>query len=338
MSTNIRNEYRNGFMRNFSKFVIERYIIVDGNNMSTEEKNCFVSDINEALWYAIQQTNLYVTNRILPFVIVRRVEETNDKLRIIINDIGIESEFKDYEPEHGRVLDKSELSHLINFKTVPPRRQIQVSDHLIPGNAKMLIGRPDEIAAAVDIFLDIAMFNSIDFLRSFDLQRKKDFSQIKYDFAQKHNFRSYYKCCEEDPPSYWSFAFSARKDCKDIDYYSYVSFWDLFLKETYPDKHFNQEPINPPCQQMKYHRDLDNLPKEMQTPKYWEHIPKGDYLVLRTNKEPNDSDRKMIICQLFGIPKFHIGAIKIIPTNDRSLEFIYHQMRELYISAFKVVV
>ena len=112
----------------------------------------------------------------------------------------------------------------------------------------------------------------------------------------------------------------------------------MFLKETYPDKPFNQKPLISPHELMGFHRDIENFPKEIKTSKYWNDFPKGDYLVLRINREPTDNDRKMILCQLFGIPKFHIGAIKTIPANDRSLEFIYHQMRELYVSAFKVVV
>lgn len=338
MSTDIRNEQRNGFMRNFSKFVIERYVIIDDDTMSENEKDTFVSDINEALWFAIQKTNMYAKNRILPFVKVRRVVEVDDKLRIIINDIDSQTKFYDYENMDTEELNIEEISHLINFKTVSPRKQIQVSDHLIPGNATMIVSRSNQIVAAVDIFLDIAMFNSIDFLEKFDIKSRRDFSKLKYDFAVKNNLDSFFKCCKENPPSYWSFAFSARTDAKNIDYFKYVALWDRFISETYPGQKINISPIIPPHEQMKYHRDSASLEKSVFTSDYWKDLNKGDYLFIRINREPNDNERKALICQLFGVTKFHIGITKVIPLNECFMDFVYQQMRELYISAFKVVV
>lgn len=338
MSVKLRNEQRNGFMRNFSKFVIERYIIIDDDSLNDNEKDLFVSEINEALWLAIQETNMYAQNRILPFVLVRRVVEVNDELRIIINDIDSDRKFDDYENENREKIDIKQLSHLINFKTISPRRQIQVSDHLIPGNAKMIVSHSNQVAAAVDIFLDIAMFNSIGFLKELDIEHKRDFSELKYRFAKEQNLSSYYKCCENNPPSYWSFAFSARIDTKNIDYFKYVSLWDMFLKTTYPKKTYDKSPLVPPYKQMEYHKDRENFEKVYFTKEYWTEYAHGDYLIIRINREPNDNERKLLIINLFGIPKFHIGAVKVIPANDYFKQFIYKQMEELYISAYKIVV
>ena len=298
----------------------------------------FVSKINEALWLAIQETNMHARNRILPFVIVRRVVEVNDELRIIINDIDSPRTFDNYENNNRERISIEQLSHLINFKTISPRRQIQVSDHLIPGNAKMIVSHSNQIAAAVDIYLDIAMFNSISFLKELDIEHKREFSELKYRFAKKHNLNSYYRCCEKSPPSYWSFAFSARNDTQNIDYYKYVSLWDMFLKTTYPQKTYNQVPIIPPHKQMEYHKDRDNFEKIYFTQEYWEQYNHDDYLIIRINREPSDNERKLLITNLFGISKFHIGAVKVIPANDYFKQFIYNQMQELYISAYKIVV
>lgn len=338
MSEKLRNEQRNGFMRNFSKFIIERYIIVDDENLDDNEKDLFVSEINEALWTAIQETNMYARNRILPFVVVRRVVEVKDELRIIINDIDSEHSFGSYQNEEHAKINIEQLSHLINFKTISPRRQIQVSDHLIPGNAKMIVSRSNQVAAAVDIFLDIAMFNSIGFLKNLDIERKREFSKIKYKFAKEQNLSSYYKCCENTPPSYWSFAFSARTDSKNIDYFKYVSLWDVFLKTKYPKKAYDKVALIPPYKQMDFHRDKDNFEKIYFTEEYWKQFEHDDYLIIRINREPNDNERKLLITNLFGIPKFHIGAVKVIHTKDYFMPFIYKQMQELYISAFKIVV
>ena len=47
-----------------------------------------------------------------------------------------------------------------------------VCDDIIPGNAKMVIDKEDQLSAAVDIFLDIAMFNSYSFLNEMPHEEK----------------------------------------------------------------------------------------------------------------------------------------------------------------------
>lgn len=340
MSTKFRNEERPGFMRNFSKFVIERYILIDDDSLNENEKDLFVSEVNEALWLAIQETNIIAKNRILPFVTVRRVVEVNNELRIIINDIESKHTYDDYNDEFKPLINIDKLSHVINFKSLPTRRQIEVSDHLIPGNAKMLVSRANQIAAAVDIFLDIAMFHSIDFLHNMTLEQKQNFSKMKFDYANSNNLMSFYKrnYSNENPPTYWSFAFSARKTCKDIDYYEYVSLWNMFIKSKFSDKIINARPINPPQDQLKYHTDKDNIDKIFFTEEFWSKLESGDYLFVRTNREPNDNERKLYISNWFSIPKFHLGAIKVIPIGDYNQKYFYTQMKELYVSAFKIVV
>ena len=56
----------------------------------------------------------------------------------------------------------------------------------------MIVSPINQIAAAVDIFLDIAMYNSISFLRNKDLDFKKSFSKLKYDYARIKKWDSYF--------------------------------------------------------------------------------------------------------------------------------------------------
>ncbi len=339
MSTNIRNENRLGYMRNFSTYTIERYIIIDDESMSSNEKDVFVSNINEALWLAIQETNIYASNRILPYVIVRRAEAINNEfLRIIINDMESDKNYEDYENSASRNIHINELSHLINFKTISPRKVIQVSDRLIPGNAKMIVNHADQISAAVDIFLDIAMFNSISFLKEMSLDKKREFNNRKFRFAKNAELNAYYDCSESNPPAYWSFAFTARLDNKNIDYFKYVELWDIFLEKEYGKIDKDNIVIMEPYEQMKFHKDIRNFDEKYSTAEFWEKHNPGDWLIIRINREPNDNERKLLLAHMFGIPTFHVGAVKTIPIKDYSAEYIRKQLRELYISAFKIVV
>lgn len=336
MSTNYWNEFRPGFMRNFSDYVIERYIIIDDDTMTDNEKDKFVLSINEELWRVIQETNILAEGRILPFVRVRRVVDINDELRIIVNDIDSCSSFDDYENECKEKINIDQLSHLINFKTLSPRKQIQVSDRLIPGNAKMIISRADQISAAVDIFLDIAMFNSYSFLHSLKIEQKREFNDYKFKFAKEHSLESYYQTSTNEPPAYWSMAFSARINNKSIDFYKYVRLWEIFIKSTPYSS--NENMVIPPYEQLKSYRHISNLPNECFTKSFWEEFDKGDKLFIRINREPNDNEKKLMLTNLFGIPKFRVGAVNVLDIKDYYIHYIYQLMEELYISAFKVVV
>ena len=219
MSKNIRNEYRKAVMRNFSTYTIERYVIIENENLSDKDKDLLVKKINEELWLAIQETNAVFGDRILPYVLVRRViKDAKDasKLRIIINDLGDDRKYGSFKGTESVKI--SELSHLINFKTCSPQRRVIVSDVLIPGNARIIIDVEDQICAAVDIFLDIATFNSVSYLKNLSLQDKQKFSQKKLDFYKKNNLTGYYFIDPTTPPSYFSLSFSARISKSIIDY------------------------------------------------------------------------------------------------------------------------
>lgn len=65
----LRNEYRPAFTRNFSKYTIDRYVIIDNDLMDDAAKDTFIKEVNERLWYAIQETNMLLDDRLLPFVV-----------------------------------------------------------------------------------------------------------------------------------------------------------------------------------------------------------------------------------------------------------------------------
>ena len=63
----LRNEQRNGFTRNFSNYTIDRYVIIDNDLMNDTEKDAFIKEVNERLWFAIQETNMLLEDRLLWF-------------------------------------------------------------------------------------------------------------------------------------------------------------------------------------------------------------------------------------------------------------------------------
>lgn len=329
-----RNIYRKATTKNFSTYDIVRYILIDDISSTDEEKDKFVKTINEHLWEAIQETNMYAKNRILPFVKVRRVVQDKTKLRIIINDFDSTKDTEDYEVEIN------DLTHLINFRTLSPQRRVMVSDSFIPGNARMIVDKRDQISAAVDIFLDVAMFNSFSFLSEMNITNKKLFSRSKLNYYNKMKNiigdNIYYYLDEKEPPSYFSFAFAAREDNQVIDYYKYVELWDSFIREKYPNK---DNIIIPPNEQLQnYYIDKDNIEKLYFDVDYWKDYH-GDYLFLRTHKKPNTKSRMFDIANYFGVSdigEYHLGLIRIVPVSEYFNPFLKKQLDELYISAFKV--
>lgn len=329
-----RNEQRKGFTRNFSRYTIDRYIIIDNDLMNDTEKDIFIKEVNERLWFAIQETNMLLEDRLLPFVVVRRVDVVDNKLRIIVNDFDSQRNLLNYDETEN--LDLTTVSHIINFKPLSPQRRIVISDHFIPGNAKMLIDEHEQVSAAVDIFLDIAMFNSISFLKNLSIEAKQQFNEIKYSFFERRKLRSFYTVDKKCPPHYFSFAFYAREDSTHIDYYRYVWIWKEFISQFFKNEHI--ENVLPEVALRDFYVDKGNIDKCYFDRRFWESQDKGAKLFLRTNRGPNTNERKQIISDYFGIESFSVGAIKLVPLHEYYMPFINTQMRELYISAFKIIV
>lgn len=204
--------------------------------------------INERLWCCIQEVNVRAKGIILSYVIVRRVYKIgNNQIRIVINNLESKTAFNELT---DNVIDIDELSHLINFKTTSPQRKIMVSDDVIPGNARMIIDKEDQLSAAVDIFLDISIHSLMLIL-----------------FLE----------------TYYSFAFLARIDGKNLDYFKYIDLWKNFILSQYASY---TNDIMSIVEQLNFYKDIENLDKEYLAPEYWNGY-KGDYLLLRINREPN---------------------------------------------------
>lgn len=314
-----------GNSKNFTDKTLTRHILIDKSIMSEEIQKCLIKKINMRLNRLIQDINAYSRGRILPYIKVQRVIEQNEELRIVINEL-------DSQTIH---MDKNNLSLLINFRLPSAQRIITVCDELIKGDAKMIIDLESLESAAIDIFIDIAMFHSYSFLDIMTNEEKQEFNKNKYNFFIENNYNSFYYIDVDSPPRFLSFAFAARKGINEFNIIEYCNIWESFINNDFE----NQVHVNiPPNQQMEYHLQVGMIDKRYFTSELWDDYSQGDYLFLRINREPNTNERKEELAQYFGIPKFHCGATKIVPISEYYKPFFKTMLNEHYISAFKIVV
>lgn len=314
-----------GSSKNFTSNTLTRYIMIDKSILPEERHNELLDPINEQLDKLIQDVNACSIGRVLPYIKVQRVVEENDKLRIVINNLD----------NNTMYIDRKDLSLLINFRLPSPQKVITVCDQLIKGDAKMIIDSKNQVAAAVDIFLDIAMFHSYSFLDKMSNQEKQLFNMYKYDHFIDNGYESYYLIDTDNPPKFLSFAFAARSGNRRFNVEQYCSIWERFINENYNGK---THEISAPEEQMKQHMQKDMIDKRYFTSEFWSEFPAGDYLFLRINREPNTNERKDELAKYFNVPKFHIGPTKVVPISEYNRRFLKGMLNEHYVSALKIVV
>lgn len=330
MKKKFRNVIRKAYMRNFTSFTEDRYIYIDDDIMPNEQKDSFVSKANEQLWYAIQEVNALTEFNNLPYINLRRVEDDNDdRLRIIISPDDSE-----YRANEKRYVNRNN-SHIVVMKQLSTQRRIQLGDLEGDGRAEIIADGIGRIDAIVDVFLDIAMFNSYSYLKSMKDIERRNFNKLKYEFFTKNKLESYFDINSEDPPTYISFAFSKHITHDKLDYSGYVLCWKEFIDTFFSTKtNINLKP----SEQLKKHVDYENIDKIFKTDKFWKELPKGGYFLLRINSRPNDEERINKLLSYFGQPTYHIGITKIIPIQQYFAPYYKDDLKELNISAFKIVV
>ena len=330
MNKKFRNVKRKAFMRNFTRNTEDRYIYIDNAMMSSNQKDLFVSQVNEQLWYVIQEVNAFCANNDLPYINVRRVEDdSDDRLRVMISPN--DSEFRANEK---RYIDRNN-SHIVVMKQISSQRIIQLGNLEGQGRAEIIADDVGSKDAIVDVFLDIAMFNSYSFLKAMGGSERRMFNKKKYEYFISNGFKSYFGIYPEDPPTYISFAFSAHVTHNKIDCLSYVLCWEEFVRKLYPTA---TNILLKPTEQLKKHVDYDNIDSVYKTDEFWEQFPSGGYLLLRTNRRPNRAARLNKLLYYFGQPTYHIGITKIVPLQQYYSPYCADEYKELNISAFKIIV
>lgn len=326
-------------LRTFSKRIETRYIALSDKmelNPKTRDNLIeIVKKINRNLDLIIQSLLVKIPDRQIPFLKVNLGEKvSNNQLRLLFADKN-----DDIDEEIPEYINIDDISHFIKFRITPGNRQIILSQEFSKINAEMLIDEEYIVCAATDIFLDIAMFNSFSYLRKMKDNDKKTFSSLKYSYYKEIGCNCYYhyKAFLEKEPVYFSFAFAARNNKSEIDLDTYIYLWNDFLSRYFSTDKDITELI---LEQLKYHKSYGQITKNDST---HEKIIRrfdstGSKLILRINKKPKVTDKRIQIINYFGIPKFHLGTIKIVNLNEYYNPKLRDFLENGYVSAFKVIV
>ena len=326
MSTNAKNIIRPEFLKNFTKNVKERLILLEKGNSNLINVSKFIPEINQYANEIIQYLNLIITDRQLPYINLQPNYGTvyDNRIRVFLHndktDVLFEQEIKE------RVEKETQSSHVLDILIAMGFKKITISN--LSCDAELVVDEELLYIAIIDIILDIIMFNSYSFLKNMSIDDKKKFSKQKYDYYIKKQLPCFYECSTEKM-LYYSLAFSARDSEGYLDYDLYLKHWQDFLKEYYPGFSHKEKSIR---EQLKEHVDYEELPKSLNS-KFNEYDI-GAYLLLRTNKDRTENLHPFL-CNLFGIKKYKKGKIKIVPISE--FEIYKPLMENLDISAFKVV-
>lgn len=316
-----------------------RYIIIIDDKMSEDDKDLLIKQINDSLFYIIRDINATIGTRIIPYIQVRKGRESDKKVRMLIghNDNDF---YRNDDEESCYDIDKE--SHVIILESFGSQRIVAVSDGMIKGSAKIYVDEKDRAAAAVDIFLDIAMFNSYSFLNAFNISRRQDFSKEKYKYYINHlsKKKSYYRVDDtRGILSYYSFAFNARSDRNKIDILEYIDIWDQFMSDSYK----NEINIIPsPSEQLKGHKDYEMIPKKYKTNRFWIQKGKGSYLLLKVNKKVSKNNRSYRFKQLsyyyYNSKTIGCNRVAVVPLSEYFNPMLHRFIEEKVITVYKIIV
>lgn len=327
MAKNFKNEIRDSCLRNFTTKVKTRYILIDRKKCPIKNIDKRVKTINDIAHLLIQDLNLLINDRQLPYISleIQSKNSFSKRARAFIHDDQISA---DYEKDLcNKIVQDEELSHIIEILVANGFKKIVISK--IGCDAEIIIDYHFLDAVITDIVLDIIMFNSYSFLKAMTIKEKREFSQQKYKFFVDNKLPCLYDY-KNEKPLYYSLAFSARRDSSTIDLEYYISLWDKFIETYYCDKKHIEKSVK---EQLSQHIDKGELPKSVH--RKFDNYSQGAYLLLRTNKDRTEKIHPQLY-NLFGIKKFRKGKLRIVPISD--FEKYKPLLKNLDVSAFKIVI
>lgn len=182
--------------------------------------------------------------------------------------------------------------------------------------AKVYLGpaTPKEVVVWLveDIRLDILMFYffSLDELYS-NSDERRAFSRTKVKFVKDMNLQSYIGTIED--PEYVSMA-SFFRNGKTYDWHGYIKTWKAMV-DSIKQAHASYDTpagiemfkVHPKYKQISTRR-LKILLEGLKTEKYY---------LIRTERRPREKKIQKEIMSRFGLEKWKIGKLKIVPSNTR---------------------
>lgn len=307
MSTSRKNVIKKAPLSNFTHNIEYRKIIVASNtyNDMCNKISTIMKDVNST----IQQLSLIIYDRQIPFIngvaTIFDPSKNIDDARIVL--LGhAERTMTTYT----KAKDRPDISHLIEFQLSAFYNQVTFSNSVF--DAKLVIDDQYLPTATLDLFLDLAMFNSYSFLKNMSIDEKRQFSKQKFDYFKKCNLNCYYTYDETDDLLYYSLAFSARKNAKEIDLQEYINLWNGFLNTYYPNEHHIEESLE---LQIKKHVDHGQLSSSKILDKM-SQLPNGPYLFIKINKQTSNKSKLAQMGAIFGTSTPTLGDWKVIPISQ----------------------
>lgn len=325
MSTNQKNRSRPEFMRNFTTKVKKRMILIS-NTSYCGNIDKQISYINQEVNKLVQELNLKIVDRQLPYISLRAKYDNrlDSKSRMFVHDYDTSNAIeKDFISE---IKKHNDISHVLEFLIAPGFKEVKISELLC--DAELVIDNDFLKCAAIDILLDIIMFNSYSFLKELNIKEKRKFSYKKFEFFKTKKLNCFYNC-EENDSLYYSLAFSARIDKSNLDINRYMVLWQEFMDVYYPNCKHEEKTIE---EQLKQHVDYGELPNDLIN--RFDKLGSGAYLILRTNKNRSEHISPWLL-NYFNINEFKKGKILIVPIDE--FEKCKGLLFNLDVSAFKVV-
>lgn len=327
MSTNRKNKAGPNFLKNFTKNIEARCIIIENANAINGDLQKSINSINDEVNKIIQDLNIRIADRQLPYITLTvQYAPTLDKQSRFFIHSDDTTELFEAEVKAKTNSIGSDISHMVDILIAAGYKELIISSFGF--DAEIVVAHHFFECAIIDVLLDIVMFNSYSFLRKLSIEEKHNFSFRKYQYYKKHSLQCFYNCAPEKE-LYYSFAFSARKNEHSFDASEYIILWNQFIQECQHDSVHKEDTI---LNQLKFHADYHELPKNLH--KRFVRKPKGAYLVMRTNKDRTE-DLHPFICSVFGLKEYEKGKVKIVPIAE--FEKYKPLFENLDVSAFKVV-
>lgn len=297
----------------------------------------FLSKATAKLNHAIAQLNLLI-ERNIPYMSISHLPYVNELTRMAVRrlpDINWNALLFQID---SSIASLANISHILDLFQCGGRLDM---NHSAQGMNAQIAFDDDLIELVIiDIFLDVAMFNSYSFLQNLSLEKRQQFSRDKYKFFVERGLDCLFTDESDGTLDYYSFAFSCHSNRDEIanapnyryelDLEKYIGIWDAFLAEYFPDQTHKNLCINDQlAMRINNHLPLD-------TPNLFNEKPSGIYFLLRTERKNIPKKYESRVCALFGIPQCTVGQLHVIPIKD----FVKYQDLYQYadISAFKVIV
>lgn len=331
MSTERKNKINKAYLKNFTKFVEERYVLIQ--NAPAIKKNIqeTVNHINETVNTYIQKLNVKIHDRQIPYITlcIKYDYDIPDDTRIFLHDDYTSTEYETKIKEHATENIGKTITHLLEFLLAAGYKELSISQ--VGCDAKLVVAHEFFECAVTDILLDIAMFNSFSFLRNLQIKDKHAFTSKKLNYYKqnKDSMTIFYDHKEIDN-LYYSFAFSARNSKSSLSIEKYIEYWDDFISKEYKD--YTHKELSVAKQLKNYYRDYGEIGQNFYKKFY--NMDKGAYILMRINADHTE-DYHELICNLFHIKSYRTRQTLIKPISQ--FDTYTKLFENLDVSAFKVV-